>query len=76
MVERQNTVCFRTLHLPPGERFTLTAYRGLGGYVQWERILKDQPDPATLIEEAQALQPARARRSGVSHGPQVELYAP
>ncbi len=51
MVDRQDTVCFRTLHLPPGERFTLAAYRGVGGYVQWERILKDKPDPATLIEE-------------------------
>ena len=38
MVERQNTVCFRTLHLPLGERHTLTAYRGVGGYVQWEKI--------------------------------------
>jgi NADH-quinone oxidoreductase subunit F len=51
MVDRQDTVCFRTLHLPPGERFTLAAYRGVGGYVQWERILKDKPDPGTLIEE-------------------------
>jgi NADH-quinone oxidoreductase subunit F len=51
MVERQDTVCFRTMHLPPGERFTLEAYRGVGGYVQWERILKEKPDPATLIEE-------------------------
>ncbi len=32
MVDRQDTVCFRTLHLPPGERFTLAAYRGVGGY--------------------------------------------
>ncbi|MGE5152603.1 MAG: NADH-quinone oxidoreductase subunit NuoF [Bdellovibrio bacteriovorus] len=51
MVERQDTVCFRTLHLPPGERFTLDAYRSVGGYAQWERILRDKPDPATLIEE-------------------------
>jgi NADH-quinone oxidoreductase subunit F len=51
MVERQDTVCFRTMHLPPGERFSLAAYRSVGGYVQWERILKDKPDPATLIEE-------------------------
>ena len=51
MVERQDTVCFRTMHLPPGERFTLDAYRGVGGYAQWERILKEKPDPATLIEE-------------------------
>ena len=51
MVERQNTVCFRTLHLPPGERHTLAAYRGVGGYVQWEKILKEKPDPVALIEE-------------------------
>lgn len=51
MVERQDTVCFRTMHLPPGERFTLATYRRLGGYVQWERILRDKPDPVTLINE-------------------------
>jgi NADH-quinone oxidoreductase subunit F len=51
MVDRQDTVCFRTLRLPPGERFTLDAYRSVGGYVQWERILRDRPDPATLIDE-------------------------
>ena len=51
MVERQNTVCFRTMHLPEGERYTLEAYRSVGGYVQWEKILKERPDPATLIDE-------------------------
>ena len=51
MVERQNTVCFRTLHLPLGERHTLTAYRGVGGYVQWEKILRERPDPLALIDE-------------------------
>jgi len=51
MVERQNTVCFRTLHLPLGERHTLAAYRGLGGYVQWEKFLKEKPDPVALIDE-------------------------
>ncbi|MFZ0788602.1 MAG: NADH-quinone oxidoreductase subunit NuoF [Chromatiaceae bacterium] len=51
MVERQNTVCFRTLHLPPGERHRLAAYRGVGGYVQWEKILKEKPDPVALIDE-------------------------
>jgi NADH-quinone oxidoreductase subunit F len=51
MVERQNTVCFRTMHLPLGERHRLAAYRGLGGYVQWERILKEKPDPVALIDE-------------------------
>ena len=51
MAAQQNTVCFRTMHLPAAERFTLVAYRSLGGYVQWERILREKLDPATLIEE-------------------------
>ena len=51
MVDRQNTVCFRTMHLPADRRFTLESYRSVGGYVQWERILKDKPDPVALIEE-------------------------
>ena len=49
MVERQNTVCFRTLHLD--QPWTLEAYRSVGGYVQWERILRDKPDPDALIAE-------------------------
>ncbi|HYN79478.1 MAG TPA: NADH-quinone oxidoreductase subunit NuoF [Lamprocystis sp. (in: g-proteobacteria)] len=51
MIDGQNTVCFRTMHLPAAERFSLAAYRSVGGYVQWERILREQIDPATLIEE-------------------------
>ena len=51
MAAQQNTVCFRTMHLPAADRFTLAAYRSLGGYVQWERILREKLDPATLIEE-------------------------
>lgn len=51
MVERQNTVCFRTMHLPADQRYTLDAYRSVGGYVQWEKILKEKPAPADLIEE-------------------------
>ena len=49
MVERQNTVCFRTLHLD--QPWTLDAYRSVGGYVQWEKILRDKPDPDALIAE-------------------------
>ena len=49
MVERQNTVCFRTLHLD--QPWTLEAYRSVGGYVQWEQILRDKPDPDALIAE-------------------------
>jgi len=51
MKENQNSVCFRTLHLDVRVRHTLSAYRELGGYGQWERILREQPNPETLIEE-------------------------
>ena len=51
MVNDQNTVCFRTMHLKEKVRHTLASYRTVGGYVQWERILKDKPDPNGLIEE-------------------------
>ncbi len=47
----QNTVCFRTMHLPADRRFTLDAYRSVGGYAQWERILRNKLDPVALIEE-------------------------
>jgi len=49
MVERQNTVCFRTLNLK--DPASLHTYRGIGGYAQWERILVDKPDPDSIIEE-------------------------
>ena len=51
MVNDQNTVCFRTMHLKEKVRHTLKSYRSVGGYVQWERILKDRPDPNVIIEE-------------------------
>jgi NADH-quinone oxidoreductase subunit F len=51
MVDNQDTVCFRTMHLKPKHRHTLKGYRGVGGYVQWERILQEKPSPETLIEE-------------------------
>ncbi len=49
MDERQNTVCFRTLHLD--QPWTLAAYRSIGGYTQWEKILRERPDPGGLINE-------------------------
>ena len=49
MVENQNTVCFRTLHLD--QPWTLEAYRSVGGYAQWEKILKEKPDPSSIIDE-------------------------
>jgi len=49
----QNQVCLRTL-LSAEHRdapWTLTAYRSVGGYAQWEKILKEKTDPAALIDE-------------------------
>ena len=49
MVERQNTVCFRTRHLE--QPWTLAAYRSIGGYAQWEKLLQERTDPARIIDE-------------------------
>ncbi len=49
MVDRQNTVCFRTHHLD--QPWTLAAYRRVGGYAQWEKILRERPDPNDIIHE-------------------------
>jgi NADH-quinone oxidoreductase subunit F len=46
-----NTVCFRTMHIKEKVRYTLDSYLSVGGYEQWKRVLRDKPDPATLIEE-------------------------
>jgi NADH-quinone oxidoreductase subunit F len=48
-VENQNTVCFRTLHLD--QPWSLASYRSIGGYVQWERVLKEKTDPAKIIDD-------------------------
>lgn len=48
-MESHNSVCFRTLHLD--EPAALAAYRSVGGYAQWERILKGKPDPDGFIED-------------------------
>jgi len=46
MVDNQNTVCFRNMHLKPKVRHTLKSYRSLGGYAQWERILREMHSTA------------------------------
>jgi NADH-quinone oxidoreductase subunit F len=51
MVNNQNSVCFRTLHIKEKVRHRLNSYRSVGGYRQWVRILEEKPDPDTLIEE-------------------------
>lgn len=43
-----NEVCFRTRHLETS--WTLAAYRSVGGYQQWEKILQDKTPPADIIQ--------------------------
>ncbi|MBK1694891.1 NADH-quinone oxidoreductase subunit F [Chromatium weissei] len=54
MVQNRNTVCFRNSHLDVAVRHTLDTYRSLGGYSQWERILREKTDPNYLIDEVKA----------------------
>lgn len=49
----QNQVCFETLELD-GERHSLEAYQGLGGYGAWKRILAGELSPEDIIEEVKA----------------------
>lgn len=44
-----NQVCFRTLHLK--NPWSLESYLSVGGYQVWKKIVKEKPDPDTLIEE-------------------------
>ena len=43
-----NQVCYRTLHLD--KPWTLAAYKSVGGYQAWERILREQTPPKEIIE--------------------------
>lgn len=43
-----NQVCYRTLHLD--KPWTLAAYKSIGGYQAWERILREQTPPREIIE--------------------------
>lgn len=44
-----NQVCYRTLHLD--KPWTLAAYKSVGGYQAWQRILREQTPPKEIIEE-------------------------
>ena len=44
-----NQVCYRTFHLE--DSWTLDAYKSIGGYSAWQRILKEQTPPEQIIEE-------------------------
>ena len=47
-----NQVVFEPLHLP--QSWTLSAYRSIGGYEAWERILREKITPEAVIEEVKA----------------------
>lgn len=44
-----NQVCYRTVHLP--EPWTLSAYKSVGGYSAWNKILKEQTPAQVIIDE-------------------------
>lgn len=43
-----NQVCYRTLHLE--KPWSLESYLSVGGYSAWQRVLKEQTSPQTIIE--------------------------
>jgi NADH-quinone oxidoreductase subunit F len=45
-------VCFETLQFD--QPWTLENYRKVGGYEAWLKILKERPDPKTIIDEVKA----------------------
>jgi NADH-quinone oxidoreductase subunit F len=47
-----NQVVFEPLGLP--ESWTLAAYRSIGGYQAWEKILREKTPPEQIIEEVKA----------------------
>ena len=49
---QQNNVCYRTLQFE--QPWALENYRRVGGYVAWEKILREQISPAEVIEQIKA----------------------
>ena len=49
---QKNLVCFEPLGME--RSWTLETYRKIGGYQAWEKILREKPDPKTIIEEVKA----------------------
>jgi len=43
-----NEICFRTLHLD--QPWTLKTYQSAGGYLQWQKILKEKTPPSHIVE--------------------------
>jgi len=68
----QNLCVFEPLTL--GNSWTLAAYRSIGGYDAWEKILREKP-PRMQVVDAEGLRPARPGRRGLSDRREVELHA-
>jgi len=49
MTAAAERICFSTLDAD--KPWSLVAYERVGGYEVWRRILKEKPDPATIIDE-------------------------
>lgn len=47
-------VCLRTLAEPHPEPWSYAHYVALGGYQVWQRIVREQPEPETLVEAVKA----------------------
>lgn len=43
-----NEICFRTLHLD--KPWTLATYQSAGGYLQWQKILREKTPPAQIVD--------------------------
>src|SRR5215208_5973532 len=43
-----NEICFRTLNLE--NPWTLETYKSIGGYVQWEKVLRELIPPQEIVE--------------------------
>lgn len=46
------SVCYRTQHLD--EPWSLKSYESVGGYTVWRNILKEKPDPQTIVSALKA----------------------
>ncbi len=52
MVENQNLICFRTMHLE--NPAALTTYQSVGGYNSWKKILQEQTQRSEIVDTLKA----------------------
>lgn len=51
MTIKTDQVCFRTLNSTAGLPWSLAAYKAVGGYTVWEKILREKTPPESIIEQ-------------------------